>query len=72
MTGVRQKDREKKAEREGESAEEKQFKEKSKDITDIRENCFKKGRWMAMMGVEIDKEVIKNTGREEGRDIGGD
>lgn len=75
MTGVRERDREKEkeAEREGESAAAKQrFKEKSKDITDVRENYIKRWRWMAMTGVNTDKEVIKNTGGEVGRDSSGD
>ena len=32
----------------------------------------KRRRWVAAMGVDTDKELIKSTGREAGRDSSGD
>ena len=57
MTGVRERDREKEkeTEREGESADiTRRLKRKVKVL-----NCIKRWRWMATMGVDTDKEVIK-------------
>lgn len=71
MTGVRDGGRE--TEREGESAEvNSEFKEKNNYFSDVGENCIKMCRWMGMEGVERDKEEVKNTGSEEGRDSSGD
>lgn len=44
----------------------------SKDFTDVGGNGIKRWRWMGMKGVDRDKDVIKNTGGEEGRDSSGD